>query len=91
VIFVSIGYIESTAVLPTGQRIGRITQKETSKKVRALQIHGRILAGGIFPDIKLFPARESLVSDIPARDGRIVILFLQCMSNGFFQHQEEMV
>jgi hypothetical protein len=30
---------------------------------------------GIF---KLNPARESLVSDIPAGDGKIVNLFLQC-------------
>jgi hypothetical protein len=29
--------------------------------------------------IKLFPARESLVSDIPAGDGKIANLFLQCM------------
>jgi hypothetical protein len=29
--------------------------------------------------IKLFPARESLVSDIPARDGKIIDLFLQCI------------
>jgi hypothetical protein len=28
--------------------------------------------------IKLFPARESLVSDIPAGDGKIVNLVLQC-------------
>jgi hypothetical protein len=28
--------------------------------------------------IKFFPARESLVGDIPARDGKIVNLFLQC-------------
>ncbi len=28
--------------------------------------------------IKLFPARESLVSDIPAGDGKMVNLFLQC-------------
>jgi len=27
---------------------------------------------------KLFPARESLVSDIPAGDGNPLILFLQC-------------
>jgi hypothetical protein len=27
---------------------------------------------------KLFPPRESLVSDIPAGDGKIVNLFLQC-------------
>jgi hypothetical protein len=27
---------------------------------------------------ELFPARESLVSDIPAGDGKIVNLFLQC-------------
>jgi len=26
----------------------------------------------------LFPARESLVSDIPAGDGKIATLFLQC-------------
>ncbi len=29
----------------------------------------------------LFPARESLVSDIPAGDGKIVNLFLQCIVN----------
>ncbi len=29
--------------------------------------------------IKLFPARESLVSDIPAGDGKIANLFLQCI------------
>ncbi len=28
--------------------------------------------------IKLFPARESLVSDIPAGDGKTANLFLQC-------------
>jgi hypothetical protein len=28
--------------------------------------------------IKLFPVRESLVSDIPAGDRKIVNLFLQC-------------
>jgi hypothetical protein len=28
--------------------------------------------------IKLFPASESLVSDIPAGDGKTAILFLQC-------------
>jgi hypothetical protein len=28
--------------------------------------------------INLFPARESLVSDIPAGDGKIENLFLQC-------------
>jgi hypothetical protein len=28
---------------------------------------------------KLFPAIESLVSDIPASDGKIANLFLQCM------------
>jgi len=27
---------------------------------------------------KLFPAKESLVSDIPAGDGNVVSLFLQC-------------
>ncbi len=32
----------------------------------------------IFPLIKLFPARESLVSDIPAGDAKIGNLFLQC-------------
>jgi hypothetical protein len=29
--------------------------------------------------MKLFPARESLVSDIPAGEGEIFKLFLQCM------------
>jgi hypothetical protein len=28
---------------------------------------------------QLFPARESLVSDIPAGDGKIINLFLQCI------------
>ncbi len=32
--------------------------------------------------IKLFPARESLVSGIPAGDGRTAILFLQCGQSG---------
>jgi hypothetical protein len=29
--------------------------------------------------IRLFPARESLVSDIPAGDGKIANLFLKCI------------
>jgi hypothetical protein len=29
--------------------------------------------------LKLFPARESLVSDIPAGDGKIANSFLQCV------------
>jgi hypothetical protein len=33
----------------------------------------------------VFPARESLVGDIPAGDGKIVNLFLQC---GWFAHEE---
>ncbi len=33
------------------------------------------LAGKV---IKLFPAMESLVIDIPAGDGKIINLFLQC-------------
>jgi hypothetical protein len=32
--------------------------------------------------IKLFPARESLVSDIPAGDGKIKKNFLQCTRSG---------
>ncbi len=37
--------------------------------------------------IKFFPARESLVSDIPPADGKIDKLFLQCMPsmNGLWQ------
>jgi hypothetical protein len=31
------------------------------------------------PSRKLFPARESLVNDIPACQGKINTLFLQCM------------
>ncbi len=31
--------------------------------------------------VKFFPARESLVSDIPAGDGKIANLFLQCREN----------
>jgi hypothetical protein len=30
--------------------------------------------------IKLFPTRENLVSDIPAGDGKMANLFLQCIS-----------
>ena len=30
---------------------------------------------------KLFPARESLISDIPAGDGKMANLFLQCGDN----------
>jgi len=30
----------------------------------------------------LFLARESLVSDIPTRDGKSLNLYLQCMTNG---------
>ncbi len=33
VIFVPIGYSESTAVLPAGQKIGRVTQKEPCKVI----------------------------------------------------------
>jgi hypothetical protein len=33
VIFVPIGYSESTAVLPAGRKIGRITQKEPCKVI----------------------------------------------------------
>ncbi len=43
VIFVPIGYSESTAVLPAGQKIGPITQKEPCKVI-SLQIHSHILA-----------------------------------------------
>jgi len=32
-----------------------------------------------WPRIKLFPARESSVSDIPAGDEKIANLFLQCI------------
>ncbi len=32
--------------------------------------------------VKLSPAREGLVSDIPARDGKTVNLFLQCVIFG---------
>jgi hypothetical protein len=33
----------------------------------------------VFPSKKLLPAMESLVSDIPAGDGKTANLFLQCM------------
>jgi hypothetical protein len=33
---------------------------------------------------KLFPPRESLASDIPAGDGKIVNHFLQCVSGEYF-------
>ncbi len=34
--------------------------------------------------IKLFPSRDSLVSDIPPGDGKMPNLFLQCICNSFF-------
>ncbi len=44
VIFVPIGYSESTAVLPAGRKIGRITQKEPCKVIP------RPNFGQIFPE-----------------------------------------
>jgi hypothetical protein len=45
---------------------------------RNIRMSGRRDAG------KGFPARESLVSDIQAGDGKIANLFLQCMDAGIF-------
>jgi hypothetical protein len=40
----------------------------------------KLSLGGNYDVIyKLFPSRESLVSDIPAGDGKMANLFLQCM------------
>jgi hypothetical protein len=48
VIFVPIGYSEGTAVLATGRKIGRITQKEPSKKISGITNPWPNF-GGIFP------------------------------------------
>jgi hypothetical protein len=39
--------------------------------------------------IELFPARESLVSDIPAGDGKIEILFLQCIVQYYHSYNKQ--
>jgi hypothetical protein len=56
------------------------------KKVSHFPVHSRDVTYQTLPGnspwpgiIKLFPARESLVSDIPAGDGKMANLFLQCM------------
>jgi hypothetical protein len=48
VIFVPIGYSESTAVLPAGRKINRITQKEPFKKIALTNPRPNI--GQIFPE-----------------------------------------
>jgi hypothetical protein len=42
------------------------------------------LPNSLWPEIikKLFPARESLVSDVPARDGKIENFFLYSVHSG---------
>ncbi len=55
----------------------------TVKKVSDFPIHSRdIRMSGLRDDGKLFPARESLASDIQAGKGKIANLFLQCMDAG---------
>ncbi len=62
----------------------RSSKKYTVKKISdipvpSLGVTYQTLPGGNNDVIyKLFPPRESLVSDIPARDGNIEKLFLQC-------------
>ena len=48
VIFVPIGHNESTAVLPAGQKIGRITQKEPCKVISLTNLRPNF--GQIFPE-----------------------------------------
>jgi hypothetical protein len=48
VIFVPIGYSESTAVLPAGRKIGRITQKELCKVIGLTNPQPNF--GQIFPE-----------------------------------------
>jgi hypothetical protein len=54
------------------------TVKEGYRFSRPQQVSNQTHLRGI---IKFFPARESLVGDIPAGDGKIVNLFLQCMQH----------
>jgi hypothetical protein len=52
-------------------------KKVTDFPVLSRNVINRTLRG---PEIiKLLPARESLVSDIPDGDGKMANLFLQCM------------
>ncbi len=51
------------------------------KKISGFPVPSRDVTDQILPGrgiIKLFTARECLVSDIPAGDGKIDSLFLQC-------------
>ncbi len=53
----------------------------TVKKVSGFPVPSRDVTDKTLPgrEFELFPARESLVSDIPAGDGKIANLFLQCI------------
>ncbi len=59
-------------------------QSQRNKKVKNVTEQTLHAWPGI---MKVFSARESLVSDIPAGDGKIVNLFLHCRI--LFQHFEE--
>ena len=48
VIFIPIGYSESTAVLPAGRKIGRVTQKEPCKVIGLTNTWPNF--GQIFPE-----------------------------------------
>jgi hypothetical protein len=56
---------------------GTLLKKGDDFPISSQDVTNRTLPGGGI--IKLFPARESSVSGIPAGDGKIVILFLQCI------------
>jgi hypothetical protein len=61
VIFIPIGYSESTAVLPAGRKIGRITQKEPCKVIGL--INPRPNFGQIFPKMaKKRPNSSTILS-----------------------------
>jgi hypothetical protein len=56
--------------------------------VSCFPVHSRDVTNQTLPGrgiIKLFPARESLVSDIPARNGKTANHFLQCNISLFIQ------
>jgi hypothetical protein len=50
----------------------------TVKKVTDFPVFSRDVTYQTPPGRELFPARESLVSDIPSGDGKTANLFLQC-------------
>ncbi len=63
-----------------GGRIKRRKSGYTVKKVSDFPVISRDVIFQTLPG-RIFPARESLVNDIPDGDGKIAKLFLQCTSS----------